>query len=340
MLPCWKAHLMNKAGHLAFVKAILAAIPIHQLLVLAPPKKTLKALEKIQRGFLWAGRAKANGGNCHVNWQRVARPIALGGLGVRDLARTGLALRTRWLWFSRTDQGRAWAGLDLQFSDDDRAFFFASTTMSVGNGAQAVSGRTDGLMGAPFARSRLTSTRASPSATVSSKPWRAASSPTDGRKISEASWGSRRLGSTYSYGTRSSRLARRGLPHLERCPLCDQAPETMNHLLLGCTFARQIWHEVLSWLRVPGPPPAQVPSLNDWWQSTRQLVPKPMRKGLASAVLLVPWMLWKHRNDCVFNHGCPLVADLLTKIKEEATLWAAAGALGLRAIIPQTWDVH
>uniref|UniRef100_A0A453I822 Reverse transcriptase zinc-binding domain-containing protein n=1 Tax=Aegilops tauschii subsp. strangulata TaxID=200361 RepID=A0A453I822_AEGTS len=99
---------------------------------------TLKALEKIQRGFLWAGRAKANGGNCHVNWQRVARPIALGGLGVRDLARTGLALRTRWLWFSRTDQGRAWAGLDLQFSDDDRAFFFASTTMSVGNDAQAL----------------------------------------------------------------------------------------------------------------------------------------------------------------------------------------------------------
>uniref|UniRef100_A0A453SHE8 Uncharacterized protein n=1 Tax=Aegilops tauschii subsp. strangulata TaxID=200361 RepID=A0A453SHE8_AEGTS len=32
------------------------------------PKKTLKALEKIQRGFLWAGRAEANGGNCHVNW--------------------------------------------------------------------------------------------------------------------------------------------------------------------------------------------------------------------------------------------------------------------------------
>ena len=65
-----------------------------------------------------------------------------------------------------------------------------------------------------------------------------------------------------------------------------------------------------------------------------------MRKGLAFAVLLVPWMLWKHHNDCVFNQGRLLVADLLTKIKEEATLWATAGALGLRAIIPQTWDVH
>lgn len=58
---------MNKADRLAFVKAVLIAIPIHQLLVLAPPQKTLKLLEKIERGFLWAGRAEANGGNCHIN---------------------------------------------------------------------------------------------------------------------------------------------------------------------------------------------------------------------------------------------------------------------------------
>uniref|UniRef100_A0A452Y9M0 Uncharacterized protein n=1 Tax=Aegilops tauschii subsp. strangulata TaxID=200361 RepID=A0A452Y9M0_AEGTS len=38
-LPFWKAWLMNKDGRLAFVKAVLSAIPIHQLLVLAPPRK-------------------------------------------------------------------------------------------------------------------------------------------------------------------------------------------------------------------------------------------------------------------------------------------------------------
>lgn len=38
--------------------------------------------------------------------------------------------------------------------------------------------------------------------------------------------------------------------------------------------------------------------------------------------------------------GRPTVAELLAKIKEETALWAGAGALGLRAIIPQTWDVH
>lgn len=46
-LPAWKAWLMNKVGHLALVKSVLSTIPVHQLLAFAPPKKTLKQLEKI-----------------------------------------------------------------------------------------------------------------------------------------------------------------------------------------------------------------------------------------------------------------------------------------------------
>ena len=78
----------------------------------------------------------------------------------------------------------------------------------------------------------------------------------------------------------------------------------------------------------------------DWWCNARQSTPKPMHKGLASAALLIPWMTWKHRNDCVFNAATPSTNILVNKIKDEAALWARAGALGLRAIIPQTWDVH
>jgi hypothetical protein len=95
-------------------------------------------VEKIKRGFLWAGRAAANGGHCHVNWRRVCRPISLGGLGIQDIERAGLALRLRWLWLSGTDDSRAWSGLDLQFSIDEHALFFASTTMRIGNGQRAL----------------------------------------------------------------------------------------------------------------------------------------------------------------------------------------------------------
>jgi cytolysin (calcineurin-like family phosphatase) len=43
-----------------------------------------------------------------------------------------------------------------------------------------------------------------------------------------------------------------------------------------------------------------------------------MRKGLASATLLTPWMLWKQRNACVFEGE---QHQLMRKIKSEAMLW-------------------
>uniref|UniRef100_A0A8I6X722 Reverse transcriptase zinc-binding domain-containing protein n=1 Tax=Hordeum vulgare subsp. vulgare TaxID=112509 RepID=A0A8I6X722_HORVV len=61
----------------------------------------------------------------------------------------------------------------------------------------------------------------------------------------------------------ADRLERRGLQHPSRCPICDQAPETMHHLIFACPFARQIWYEVLHWLRLPCAPPDDEPSLND-----------------------------------------------------------------------------
>ena len=42
------------------------------------------------------------------------------------------------MWFARTDTDRAWQGLDLQFSKEERALFFASTTMMLGDGRTAL----------------------------------------------------------------------------------------------------------------------------------------------------------------------------------------------------------
>jgi len=111
-------------------------------------------------------------------------------------------------------------------------------------------------------------------------------------------------------------------------------PETMSHLTLACPFSRQIWYETLAWLRLPCQPPDGNATLVDWWRGADKTLPQPMHKGLASIALLTPWMIWKHRNACVFNHARPSVSGLMTKIKEEAALWAQAGAKGLRSQRP------
>ncbi|KAE8787790.1 Serine/threonine-protein kinase SMG1 [Hordeum vulgare] len=62
----------------------------------------------------------------------------------------------------------------------------------------------------------------------------------------------------------SERLARHGLPHPLACVLCDQAPKSMQHLLIGCPFSR--WHGVFSKLRLTATMPTGQEEFFVWWQ--------------------------------------------------------------------------
>jgi hypothetical protein len=70
------------------------------------------------------------------------------------------------------------------------------------------------------------------------------------------------------------RLARRGLPHAPRCPLCDQSVETMTHLLIGCSFSMTIWYEVLSWIRSTSGPPTVEGDFAEWWSLVVRTAPR------------------------------------------------------------------
>ena len=326
----------------------------------------------------------------------------------QDLERTGLALRTRWQWLSRTNNRRAWSGLGLQFTKEERDFFFASTSTIVGNGQRTrfwedrwIDGRSiseitphlyacvpkrrrkartvaDGLQAHQWATDiqgtigiqeigeYLLTWQRIEQITLTDEPdsmrwlWSVSGTYTahsaylamfqgstscHAWKLTWKSWAPPRVRFFHWLASldrcwTAECLARRGLPHPPRCPLCDQDPETILHLFLGCPLSRQVWHDILSWLRLTCQVPSTEASLVDWWRTARQRTLKPMRKGLASATLVIPWMIWKHCNDCVFNNARPSANGMVAGIKDEAALWARAGALGLRAILPQTWDVH
>jgi hypothetical protein len=103
--------LIDRAGRLVLIKAVLTARPIHHLLVENAPLWLLEEINKWLRAFFWAGKAEANGGQCLVAWEVVCKPTSLGGLGVKNLKLQGLALRARWHWLRRTDPDKPWQGL-------------------------------------------------------------------------------------------------------------------------------------------------------------------------------------------------------------------------------------
>jgi hypothetical protein len=49
----------------------------------------------------------------------------------------------------------------------------------------------------------------------------------------------------------ADRLAKRGTDHPEKCPLCDQEEESIDHLLLSCEFTRQFWFSLFQQLNLP-----------------------------------------------------------------------------------------
>ena len=133
------------------------------------------------------------------------------------------------------------------------------------------------------------------------------------------------------------RLARRNLPHPEACPFCDQEEETINHLLIGCVFAREVWTIILHHLGVLhlAPQPSNV-CFSSWWRKSVAAAPRETRKGLNSLIILVAWELWKHRNACVFEKKRPSIQEVLRFVSMEGGLWCSAGASRLHQLVSRS----
>jgi hypothetical protein len=81
----------------------------------------------------------------------------------------------------------------------------------------------------------------------------------------------------------ADRLERRGLPHPDKCPLCDQEEETMQHLLVRCVVARQFWYSLFYQVGFSRLAPAATElSIDDLWESVEARVSGEERKGINS----------------------------------------------------------
>ena len=101
-IPTWKGNLLSVAGCAALVKATLSAILVHTSIALYLSPWAIDSINRLRRAFIWAGSKSVAGGKCKVAWLIVCHPKELGGLGVTDLRKAGVALRMLWVWKDRT----------------------------------------------------------------------------------------------------------------------------------------------------------------------------------------------------------------------------------------------
>jgi hypothetical protein len=86
----------------------------------------------------------------------------------------------------------------------------------------------------------------------------------------------------------------------DACFLCDQEPETIDHIVISCSFSKHEWWNVLVALgHTQGLP--NYNTIFDWWTSWRSTWTSTNRSGVDSGFALVAWELWKERNARCFR---------------------------------------
>ena len=147
LVPAWQRGLIQRPGRLVLVKSVMAARPVHHLMVMDAPKWVFEELDKWMRAFFWTAEEKVNGGNCLVAWDTICTPVCFGGLGVKNLELQALALRVRWEWLRRTDPDRPWQKLHMVVDREARQVFDSLVSITVGNGAKTLFWRDRWLHG-------------------------------------------------------------------------------------------------------------------------------------------------------------------------------------------------
>lgn len=84
---------------------------------------------------MWSGSDHVSGGKCRVAWEVACRPHDVGGLGLVDLRKFGIALRLCWEWLCRVDGNRPWT---LLLSTAVQAAFHEATDSILGDGMSTI----------------------------------------------------------------------------------------------------------------------------------------------------------------------------------------------------------
>jgi hypothetical protein len=320
-------------------------------------------------------------------------------LGIYSLKELGWALRMRWLWLTKVEPDKPWAGLPMHFPSKVKSFFHAATHTEIGNGHSTLFWEDRWIHGrnvmdiAPrlllAVPRRIQNSRTVQTAlanrswlndiqgaltvevladyldlwdaitTVNINPHREDKHifrfAHNGKYSAKVAYESLFIGSTYfehcdrvwhSWSPpkckfflwlvalqrcwTADRLQRRGLDHPDQCPLCDQEMETIDHLLVRCVFARNYWFKLLTKVNLQNfTPYVYEENTMIWWKRCSDQLHGIARKGLNSLISLGLWILWKHRNACVFDGLSPCLNEAIKRTEEERDLWVLGGATNL-----------
>ena len=91
-------------GRLVLIRSVLSSLPVYWMALIPIPSSILDNLRKLILSFLWGSSTKKKKFHL-VDWHLLARPMSLGGWGIKHLPSFSLSLRLKSLWNALNSTG-------------------------------------------------------------------------------------------------------------------------------------------------------------------------------------------------------------------------------------------
>ncbi|GFS37427.1 phytochrome and flowering time regulatory protein [Actinidia rufa] len=256
-ISAWAGAILSYARRTELIKSVLQGVECYWLSILPIPAGVKSKIVQLCRNFLWSGKCTINKKPL-VAWKEVTLPKIEGGLGLRNPKAWNKALLSKTLWDIQSKKDSLWVQWVHQVYLKGGCFWEYKNKHSDSPLLKQIMILRDEIIGAETVeRASLTLHQWAPNGKFQSRlayeffrprnakltwpklVWHAAIIP----RHSFILW----------LGLKDRLLTKNKLRDYiedQSCPLCSAQNETLNHLFFQCTFGKQIWANIKSWLGI------------------------------------------------------------------------------------------
>ncbi|KAJ0599187.1 putative RNA-directed DNA polymerase [Helianthus annuus] len=339
-LSKWKARHLSFAGRLTLAKSVLGSIPSYYLSLFSAPKCIINKIDRIRRDFIW-GISDTKKKFRWIKWESMLRSKKSGGLGVGRIADFNLAMLTKWWWRFKMNPNHLWARViaSIHNHNQNNAVQLIPVSKSlpgvwkdIGSAAPELFKRGLDVNQNLVECNGCWKWRSSSDDTFSVKQLRCDLEKSLGPDLGCIdgfewnNWAPPKANYLLWRATLGKIACRVGLMHRGialqdvSCPRCGLANEDSDHIFINCLWAKSIWWNVLSWVRIQFP--VHCDTIAEFMSYVNQ-VPggKVWKKLIRTIVMASVWRIWSARNSKIFEDKFIPIMKTVELVKEDAFLW-------------------